>query len=263
MYRKSALFLLVVAITGFFTACKDHYDDIQDLGQRVVNLEQSSQDFTQQYENLMKILTALQSKEHITKVTMDEDGNWVLEFSGTTGTITLWDGLTGPAGDDFNFNFLTVKDSLDGKTYWVYRDQWLTDADGNPIEVVVVTGEDAPDADIDPRTYTNVPVIVVDPITGTYKYTYNTQYDPSTGTWRPLTNAEWVDTGLSAKGDMGEQGETGEQGNPGVIYVVDPKTGERSAAPYMYTYLSEDGKYLIIVTPYGSYAIEIEAVTIL
>lgn len=251
--KNTALLLFVVMATALFSSCKEYYDDMQGLGERVVALENDSLNFAHQYENLMAIIAVLNDHKNITDVRKDAAGNWVLEFDDNT-VVTLSDGQKGAKGDDFNTDKLSVRDSSDGKTYWVYGGTWMLDGNGNAIEVPIVTGDDA--KIVDPRTISGVPVIAIDPITGHYMFTHDTQYDPSTGTWRALTNAEWTDTGMSAKGGVGDKGPTGETGDNGKITI----NGGREEAPYYLTYITEDKKYLIIMTTYGSYVIELEEI---
>ncbi len=253
---KKALFLLVIAIGGFFTSCKEYFDDLQSIGQRVVKLEADSLQFTQQYENLKSILAVLKGHQNIDSVYQDKAGNWVfvlLDSLNNRTPVTLRDGVKGEDGDPFDSSTLSVRDSTNGKTYWIYKGTWLIGDDGKAIEVPIVKGDDA--KQVDPRTIDRVPIIAIDPVTRHYMFTYDTIYDPSTGTWRAQENAKWTDTGLVFKGDKGEKGEKGDQGDDGQITIYEGK----GLAPY-YVYYDESKHHLVIVTPYGSYAIEIESI---
>lgn len=248
---KNIVLLMVAAIAGLFaSSCKEYMDDMQDLGKRVVALEEDSLKFTQEYERLMNIIGTINSYQRITNVTKDKDGNWVLHFEGEDETITLKDGIAGTDGKDFDISKLGVKQAPNGKIYWTYEGEWLRDKDGNPIEITVVKGKDA--EDVDPRSLTGVPIIVIDPITGCFKYTYDTEYDPSTRTWRPLSYANWIDTGLKAKGETGDKGEKGEDGDMGTITIH----GGMDYGPYLYAVV--EGNIMYLITPTGMYAIEIE-----
>lgn len=250
VFSKIAI-LMILVLTGIISSCKEYYDDLQDLGNRVVKLEEDSLKFTNELDRLEVMLGIMDGQNKIDSIYQDANGNWVLlvaNGSGETSPITLEDGKRGAKGNDINFDLLTVKDSLNGKTYWFYDGDWLRNSKGNPVEVIVIQGKDK---NTDPRTITGVPVIRINKAKDEYEITYDTQYDPSTGKWEPLANATWIPTGVKVQGQRGDQGPQGSDGN--IILA----NGE--AAPYLYTYISQDGKYLIIVTVYGSYAIEISS----
>ncbi len=254
---KKALFLLVIAIAGFFTSCKEYYDDLQGIGQRVVKLEADSLQFTHQYENLLSVIGVLKGHLNIDSLYQDANGDWVLlvDTAEHHEPIILSNGSNGADGEPFDYNTLSVRDSTDGKTYWVYKGKWMTDEDGKAIEVPIVNGNDAEQGD--PREVDGVPVIVVDPVTGHFMITYDTVYSAEKGIWVPTSNANWVDTGIVYKGETGGKGDKGETGDDGIITINKGK----DVAPYTstYVYLDDTGKYLVIVTPYGSYAIKIES----
>jgi len=254
---QKTLILLLVAMVGFFSSCKEYYDDMENLGERVVKLEESALDFTNETNRLTTIVGILSGQNQIKNVYQNADGIWVIEFDNDSlESILLHDGAKGATGDAFDFNTLGVRDSTNGRTYWTSDGDWILDANGNPVELIVVNGQDA--TSVDPRTMDNVPVIRINSITGEFEYTTDTQYDPSTCTWRPLTNAVWITTGAKAKGQPGETGETGDKGESGVI-TINKGTGE---SIYSETYIKEmeDGMYLVFVTSFGSFGIKIENV---
>ena len=205
-------YLLIVAIAsllaGLSSSCKDYSDELNDLYNQIEGRMDTIRQFNQSYDSLKTLVDVMNGLAIIDKVIgPDSQGRYIIKFKGEQPDITLENGKDGLDGQEYNTRLLSVKDSTNGKTYWVINGDWVRDEKGSPIEVVVIKGKDGNDAKQTDPTKMVVPLVSVRD--GEVCITYDTYYDPSDGTWHPQANCEWKSTGVKAKGEKGDKGDKG------------------------------------------------------
>ncbi len=125
----------------FSTACSDEYDDsklrdeIEDLTNRIENLEAQARITNSNLETLHSLLQTLQGNLFIAKVEETDNGYTIYFTDGSKATIT-----NGEAGEDAPT--IGVEADEDGFYYWTITSngvtEWLTDGSGNKLRADAV-----------------------------------------------------------------------------------------------------------------------------
>lgn len=141
---KKLLTLATMILVVIASSCS--YDDtgiwnsINNLEQRVLELEKTCKEMNTNISAMQAILTALQSNDYVTSVVqIEENGKtigYTINFS-KSGSITIYNGVNNKTG---NTPVIGVKQDTDGIYYWTLDGKWLTDEDGNKIKAVGTDG---------------------------------------------------------------------------------------------------------------------------
>lgn len=142
--------MLAILAALFIVSCGDDYDDtaiknqINDLENRVANLEQLCQQMNTNISSMQTILNALQQRDYITSVTPIKEGDAVIGYTinfAINDPITIYHGKNGAAGKDGYVPSIGVaKFEDDGLYYWTLDGEWLTDAEGNKVRAQGLDG---------------------------------------------------------------------------------------------------------------------------
>ena len=142
--------MLAILAALFIVSCGDDYDDtaiknqINDLENRVANLEQLCQQMNTNISSMQTILNALQQRDYITSVTPIKEGDAVIGYTinfAINDPITIYHGKNGAAGKDGYVPVIGVaKFEDDGLYYWTLDGEWLTDAEGNKVRAQGLDG---------------------------------------------------------------------------------------------------------------------------
>ena len=142
--------MLAILAALFIVSCGDDYDDtaiknqINDLENRVANLEQLCQQMNTNISSMQTILNALQERDYITSVTPIKEGDAVIGYTinfAINDPITIYHGKNGAAGKDGYVPVIGVaKFEDDGLYYWTLDGEWLTDAEGNKVRAQGLDG---------------------------------------------------------------------------------------------------------------------------
>lgn len=142
--------MLAILAALFIVSCGDDYDDtaiknqINDLENRVANLEQLCQQMNTNISSMQTILNALQERDYITSVTPIKEGDAVIGYTinfAINDPITIYHGKNGAAGKDGYVPSIGVaKFEDDGLYYWTLDGEWLTDAEGNKVRAQGLDG---------------------------------------------------------------------------------------------------------------------------
>lgn len=173
--RKLFYFCSIALAAMMTTGCS--YDDdeiweaVNDINQRVKNLEHASSQMSSDLSALQSIVNAMQSNVTITEITSDENGYTIKFSDGTTATIT--NGIDGVSAPE-----ISVKKDDDGFYYWTIGGEWLI-VDGDRVRATAIDGNDA----IAPQVRIN----------------------PDTKEWEISTDGGllWTSTGILAEGSNG------------------------------------------------------------
>ncbi len=133
---KKFLVFTLVALSMTFTGCYDDsalWNEIEDLDQRVTNLETVVEDVNNNIDALQTLVNALQNEVSIVSVTDTDNGYSILFSDGTTATITN--------GLDANAPIVSVKQDADGEYYWTIDGEWLI-VDGEKVRATAQDGKD-------------------------------------------------------------------------------------------------------------------------
>ena len=148
-----------------------NYDDtgiwnsINNLEQRVLELEKTCKEINSNISAMQAILTALQNNDYVTSIVqVTENGEtigYTINFS-KSGSVTIYHGENGKDGangadgkngvdgkDGYVPNIGVMKDT-DGIYYWTLDGEWMLDGKGNKIQANGVDGEDGIDG-VTPR----------------------------------------------------------------------------------------------------------------
>jgi tetrahydromethanopterin S-methyltransferase subunit B len=142
--------MLAILAALFIVSCGDDYDDtaiknqINDLENRVANLEQLCQQMNTNISSMQTILNALQERDYITSVTPIKEGDAVIGYTinfAINDPITIYHGKNGADGKDGYVPVIGVaKFEDDGLYYWTLDGEWLTDAEGNKVRAQGLDG---------------------------------------------------------------------------------------------------------------------------
>lgn len=142
--------MLAILAALFIVSCGDDYDDtaiknqINDLENRVANLEQLCQQMNTNISSMQTILNALQERDYITSITPIKEGDAVIGYTinfAINDPITIYHGKNGADGKDGYVPSIGVaKFEDDGLYYWTLDGEWLTDAEGNKVRAQGLDG---------------------------------------------------------------------------------------------------------------------------
>ena len=142
--------MLAILAALFIVSCGDDYDDtaiknqVNDLENRVANLEQLCQQMNTNISSMQTILNALQERDYITSVTPIKEGDAVIGYTinfAINDPITIYHGKNGADGKDGYVPSIGVaKFEDDGLYYWTLDGEWLTDAEGNKVRAQGLDG---------------------------------------------------------------------------------------------------------------------------
>lgn len=174
--RKPVIILSLAAAMILPTACSfddsDLWNAVNDIEDRVENLEKASAQMNTDIKTLQSILEAIQNNISITAITSTANGYTIKFSNGTEASIT--NGIDGAAAPE-----ISVRKADDGLYYWTIGGEWLI-VDGEKVRATALDGVDA----VAPQM----------------------RISATTGEWEISTDGgvTWVSTGVSAKGDKGD-----------------------------------------------------------
>lgn len=199
--RGVLYFLMCVCALGLHSC--DDYDDtwlketVEDLEDRVSNLEEWQKSVNTNISSLQNIIKALENKDYVTGVTPLEDGTGYIITFLKSGSVTIKHGEKGETGDKGDTPAISAKQDGDGKYYWTVNGEWLLDK-GNKMPVTGEKGADGNDG-LTPHIGDN-------------------------GNW-------WIgttDTGIKAQGEPGASGLTPHIGDNGNWWIGTTDTGVKA-----------------------------------
>ena len=174
--RKSFIILFVAAAMVIPSACSyddsDLWEAVNDIEDRVENLEPASTQMNSDIKALQTIIKALQDNVTITSVTRTANGYTIVFSDGIETTIT--NGIDGASAPE-----ISVRKADDDLYYWTIGGEWLI-VDNEKVSVTAVDGSET----VTPQVRIN----------------------PTTREWEISTDGgvAWISTGVSAKGEKGE-----------------------------------------------------------
>ncbi len=140
---KKILTCLSIALLGIvFTGCMydddELWDAVDDITNRVTELEKAVTDANSNIATLQTLITALQSNVTIESVTETADGYAIRFSDGKTATIV--------DGQDANAPIISVRQDTDGVYYWTIDGEWLI-VDGERVRASAQDGKDGEDGE--------------------------------------------------------------------------------------------------------------------
>ena len=121
------------------------WDSINNLEQRVFELEQTCEEMNSNISAMQTILTALQNNDYVTSIVkVVENGEtigYTINFS-KSGPVTIYHGENRKDGYT---PVIGVRQDIDGIYYWTLDGKWLTDENGNKIKAVGADSKDGAD----------------------------------------------------------------------------------------------------------------------
>ena len=219
--RKTLTLLLLAALT--FAACK--YDDSELWEQVNQNTEELAAQAARiaaleawQAEtntNIEALQTLLSTTDYITAVTpVVKDGvevGFTISFLNTPA-ITIYHGTKGDKGDKGDTPQIGAAQAEDGNWYWTLNGEFLTDADGNPIQANGTQGEQGePGSDGDDAP---LPQLATGAKLTDQGITTDSQNNPIAADAIYLS-VDGGKTWTRVSGEKGEQGNTGATGEKG------------------------------------------------
>lgn len=242
---KRALIIAVVACACAFVACGyEEYDDtgirteLNDLKDRVSELEKLCTQINSDIASLRTILNALEKNDFITDISpLIQDGKevgYTITFA-KSGTITInhgKDGSNGTDGEDGYTPVVGIKQASDNIYYWTVDGEWLLDDSGNKIKAGGTDGSDGTDGK--------------DGITPKLKIendSWYVSYDDGKS-WTELGKAtsEGTSGSAGATGPQGPQGPQGEQGPQG----PQGEKGEKGDSFFQTVMQDDENVYLVL-----------------
>lgn len=221
MKARKAFLLLLAALT--LAACK--YDDsalweqvnqnTEELAAQAARIAALEAWQAETNTNIEALQTLLSTTDYITAVTpVVKDGvevGFTISFLNTP-SITIYHGAKGDKGDTGDTPQIGAAQAEDGNWYWTLNGEFLTDADGNPIQANGTQGEQGePGSDGDDGISAPLPQLA----TGTKLTEQNVTTDTQNNPIEPDAIYLSVDGGKTWTRVSGEKGEQGEQGDPG------------------------------------------------
>lgn len=162
-FRLIGMAIIAILFSISFTSCGDDYDDsiiidrVDNLENRVTQLEEICKQINTNISSLQNIVAALENNDYVTSVTpITKDGKevgYTITFSKSQ-PITIYHGKDGKDGADGKdgVNGTDRKDGVtpiigvskdsDGIYYWTLDGKWLLDSDGNKIKAIGTDGKD-------------------------------------------------------------------------------------------------------------------------
>ena len=195
MRTQTIIRAFAILATCVFCSCHEFTDDLQDLGKRVENLEDSTLRVKNTIETLNLLKMAMENQGIVKNIIeiQNPDGTitTTLEFLNGIDPITFVN--TGAPGKTFE-ELMSTRMGEDGKRYWTYNGDWLLDKNGNKICADPLDGKNGTDV---PQS----PIIRIND-DGFWEILTD-------GEWVLLTNAQYPD-GIKAIGSKGDKGEPGD-----------------------------------------------------
>ena len=156
---KKFLLLCATSLMLLLAGCSQFdasgiWDAIEDLTQRVEDLEEECQKINTNIEALQALVGAQQSGDTITSIAPIKQGDEIIGYTITfsqSEPITIYhgtdgkdgaDGEDGADGKDGYTPTIGVAQDEDGIYYWTLDGEWLLDENGNKIKAVGTDGED-------------------------------------------------------------------------------------------------------------------------
>ena len=159
---KKFLLLCATSLMLLLAGCSQFdasgiWDAIEDLTQRVEDLEEECQKINTNIEALQALVGAQQSGDTITSIAPIKQGDEIIGYTITfsqSEPITIYhgtdgkdgadgeDGKDGADGEDGYTPTIGVAQDEDGIYYWTLDGEWLLDENGNKIKAVGTDGED-------------------------------------------------------------------------------------------------------------------------
>uniref|UniRef100_UPI0040563609 PL29 family lyase N-terminal domain-containing protein n=1 Tax=Alistipes sp. TaxID=1872444 RepID=UPI0040563609 len=151
---KKLFTFMLMAMAALMVSCGDDYDDsalvgrVDDLEDRVEELEKLCREMNTNISSLQSIVTALQGNDYITGVSPITEGGETIGYTISFAkgeSITIYhgqDGKDGQDGEDGVSPVLGVKQHTDGLYYWTINGEWVKDAEGNMIKAEGQDGKD-------------------------------------------------------------------------------------------------------------------------
>ena len=183
-----------MAITACSYDDKSIWQEVNNVKDRVDELEKQVNGINSDLAALQTIVNALQSNVYVTAVNETADGYTIYFSNGTTATIANGkDGNDGKSGTDAPV--ISVKQGEDGNYYWTLDGEWLL-IDGERVRANGIDGENG--APGEPGNDAVAPQVRI---------------NDSTKMWEISTDGgqTWVSTGVVAEGKDGETIYTGNE----------------------------------------------------
>ena len=180
---KKRLSILMLGAVIAFSSCSK-YDD-SELRGRIESLETWQATVNSQISSLQSIVSALETKDHVTSVTPHSDGTgYVINFE-KSDAVTIKHGEKGDAGVS---PIIGAKQDTDGKYYWTINGEWLLDNDAK----IPTTGDKGNNGNNGNDGADGKDVIAP-----------QVRINQTTGEWEVSTNGgtTWTTTGVKAQGD--------------------------------------------------------------
>lgn len=157
---KKILYLFVV-MTMIMSSCQKYNDEINQVNNRVDNLEERivvleelCNQMNTNIASLQTIVEALQKNDYVQSITpLMENGKevgYTITFT-KSGAVTIYhgkdgnDGQNGTNGVDGHTPQIGVKQDTSGVYFWTVDGEWLLDDSGNKIKAVGTDGKDGHD----------------------------------------------------------------------------------------------------------------------
>lgn len=162
-FRLVGMAIIAILLSISFTACGDDYDDsiiidrVDNLENRVAQLEEICKQMNTNISSLQNIVAALENNDYVTSVTpITKDGKevgYTIAFTKSQ-PITIYhgkdgqdgadgiDGVNGTDGIDGVTPIIGVSKDSDGVYYWTLDGKWLLDSGGNKIKAIGTDGKD-------------------------------------------------------------------------------------------------------------------------
>lgn len=162
-FRLVGMAIIAILLSISFTACGDDYDDsiiidrVDNLENRVAQLEEICKQMNTNISSLQNIVAALENNDYVTSVTpITKDGKevgYTITFTKSQ-PITIYhgkdgqdgadgiDGVNGTDGKDGVTPIIGVSKDSDGVYYWTLDGKWLLDSGGNKIKAIGIDGKD-------------------------------------------------------------------------------------------------------------------------
>ena len=162
-FRLNGMAIIAILFSISFTSCGDDYDDsiiidrVDNLENRVTQLEEICKQINTNISSLQNIVAALENNDYVTSVTpITKDGKevgYTITFTKSQ-PITIYhgkdgkdgadgkDGVNGTDGKDGVTPIIGVSKDADGIYYWTLDGKWLLDSDGNKIKAIGTDGQD-------------------------------------------------------------------------------------------------------------------------
>lgn len=153
-FRFLGITIIAFLVSLNFAACGDDYDDsiiidrVDNLENRVTQLEELCKQMNTNISSLQNIVAALENNDYVTSVTpITKDGKevgYTITFKKNQ-PITIYHGKDGKDGENGITPAIGVSKDSDGIYYWTLNGEWLLDSNGSKIKAAGVDGNDGSD----------------------------------------------------------------------------------------------------------------------